>query len=227
MIMDLVDPLESGPARMLYTEEYYGIAKGRLNPGGVLVTQSGPAGLLSFHECFTTIYRTLGEVFQHTMALQAHVPAFQTMWGFSLASDNAFPDAAVSAIDEQVSLRIAKELKFYDGETHRSMTALPKFLRAGIREERRINRDANPVFMGLAQTASTRPLQAETHPAIFHQDAKISSTAALNPSTVADETMLPSPKFPACSYSPSFNSNTATVRVSGSISQYSVTPCKA
>ncbi len=147
MIMDLVDPMEGGPAYLLYTEEYYNIVKSRLNPGGILVTQSGPAGLLSYQECFTTIFNTLGEVFNHTMAMQAHVPAFQTLWGFSLASDTTFDSGIGSRIDELVSQRISRELGFYDGETHRNMTALPKFLRKGIGEESRINRDADPVFM--------------------------------------------------------------------------------
>ena len=41
MIMDLVNPLEGGPAYLLYTEEYYNIARARLKPGGILATQSG------------------------------------------------------------------------------------------------------------------------------------------------------------------------------------------
>ena len=43
IILDLVDPLEGGTAFLLYTEEFYRIARARLNSGGVLVTQSGPA----------------------------------------------------------------------------------------------------------------------------------------------------------------------------------------
>ena len=147
MIMDLVDPMEGGPAYLLYTEEYYEIAKARLNPGGILVTQSGPAGLLSFQECFTTIYKTLGGTFSHAIALHAHVPAFQTLWGFTVASDKPFPSPTEEEIDQSISQRINKELGFYDGETHRNMISLPKFLRMGFREESRINRDADPVFM--------------------------------------------------------------------------------
>ena len=57
MIMDLVDPIEGGTAYLLYTEEFYRIAKARMSPDSILVTQSGPAGLLSHQECFTTIYQ--------------------------------------------------------------------------------------------------------------------------------------------------------------------------
>ena len=147
MIMDLVDPMEGGPAYLLYTEEFYRIAKARMNPDSILVTQSGPAGLLSHQECFTTIYNTLSGIFNHTAPTQVHVPAFQTLWGLILASDSPFPDVPGHQIDENIAQRIGKDLRFYDGETHRNLFALPKYLREGIHRENRVNRDANPVFM--------------------------------------------------------------------------------
>jgi spermidine synthase len=147
MIMDLVDPLEAGTAYLLYTEEYYQIVRSRLNPGGIIVTQSGPAGLLSYQECFTTIYNTLASVFKYTASIQVHVPAFQTLWGFSLASDSPLSQSSDDQVDRMVAERIGKTLKYYDGESHRGMFSLPKFLRQGIQQERRINRDAAPVFM--------------------------------------------------------------------------------
>ena len=147
MIMDLVDPLEEGTAYLLYTEEFYRIVKTRLNPGGVLVTQSGPAGLPNYQECFTTIFHTLSEVFAHTAAAQVHVPAFQTLWGFTIASDSPLPQPTDAELESAIARRINKELQHYDGETHRGMFALPKFLRQGIESETRINRDDTPVFM--------------------------------------------------------------------------------
>ena len=147
IILDLVDPLEGGTAYLLYTDEFYRIAKSRLNPGGILVTQSGPAGLLSYEECFTTIYNTLSNVFTHTAAAQVHVPAFETLWGFTLASDSPLLQTPEESIDGLLSARVKKELKHYDAETHRGMFALPKHLRNGFRSETRINRDATPVFM--------------------------------------------------------------------------------
>ena len=147
MIMDLVDPLEEGTAYLLYTDEFYSIAKSRLNPGGILVTQSGPAGLPNHQECFTTIFHTLSQVFSHAAAAQVHVPAFQTLWGFTIASDSPLPQRPESEIDAAVVERVGKQLRHYDGETHRGMFALPKFLREGIASETRINRDEHPVFM--------------------------------------------------------------------------------
>ena len=147
IVLDLVDPLEEGTAYLLYTDEFYRIARQRLNPGGVLVTQSGPAGLPNHQECFTTIFHTLSEVFTHAAAVQVHVPAFQTLWGFTIASDAPFFQQTETEIDAAISRRINKPLRHYDGETHRGMAALPKFLRNGIKAEKRINRDDHPVFM--------------------------------------------------------------------------------
>ncbi len=147
MIMDLVDPLEGGPAYLLYTEEYYNIARARLKPGGILVTQSGPAGYLSLHECFTTIINTLGSLFGYSRSYQAHVPSFITLWGFGMASDQPLTPLDPDEINRRAASRINKQLRHYDGETHAAMFTLPRHIREGIANETRINRDDSPVFM--------------------------------------------------------------------------------
>ena len=148
MIMDLVDPLEAGTAYLLYTEEYYRVARKRLSDNGMLVTQSGPIGLLAIQECFTTIFNTLDSVFENAKAAQVHIPAFYTLWGFTLASDYPLLDANnPEIVDRLLSERIGESLKFYDGITHTNMFTLPKFIRQGISQETRINRDESPVFM--------------------------------------------------------------------------------
>ena len=147
LIMDLVDPLEGGTSYRLYTEEYYRIVKSRMGAGGIMVTQSGPAGLLSFNECFTTIYKTLASIFASTVPTQVHVPAFATLWGIILASESKLPTLTDEQVDGLVAERIHKELRFYDGESHRNMFAMPRYVRQGIQQESRINRDATPVFM--------------------------------------------------------------------------------
>jgi spermidine synthase len=148
MLMDLVDPLEGGTAYLLYTDEYYRIVEQRLGPEGILATQSGPAGLLSLHECFTTINHTLAGIFSSTVPWHVHVPAFQTLWGFNLASNSPLPTfAEPEELDGRIAARINKPLRFYDSETHRAMFSLPRFVREGIQGETRVNRDGAPVFM--------------------------------------------------------------------------------
>ena len=78
---------------------------------------------------------------------QVHIPAFQTLWGFSLASDSPFPKLDLAGIDALVAQRLTKALRYYDGESHRGMFALPRFLREGLNSEMRVNRDDDPVFM--------------------------------------------------------------------------------
>ena len=147
IILDLVDPLEGGTAALLYTQEFYALSKARLNSGGVLVTQSGPAGLLSFKECFTTIFNTLGTLFDHIKAVQVHVPAFQTLWGFTIVSDTAFPEVSEDDAEFELARRLSKKLKYLDGVSYSNMHSLLKFQRDGLRTEKRINKDSDPVFM--------------------------------------------------------------------------------
>ena len=155
IVLDLVDPMEGGPSYLLYTQEFYNIAKTKLRPGGLLVTQAGPAGLLNYTECYTAVARTLSQVFPRAYPYTVYVPAFTTLWGFVLASDSegsypAIPslgDIEPEAIDKLISQRVSSELRYYDGITHRSMVCLPKYLRQGIESEQRIVTDNSPVFM--------------------------------------------------------------------------------
>ena len=147
IILDLVDPLEGGTAALLYTQELYSIAKARLNPGGALVTPSGPAAVLNLTECFPTISNTLGTIFSHTEAAQGHLTAFHPPWDPPTPSVPPFPQASEEGIDAEVARRLSKPLKYYDGESHRGMFALPRFLREGLNSEMRVNRDDDPVFM--------------------------------------------------------------------------------
>ena len=44
VVIDVPDPLEAGPAVMLYTLEFYTMVRERLRDGGLIVAQSGPTG---------------------------------------------------------------------------------------------------------------------------------------------------------------------------------------
>ncbi len=148
IIMDLADPLEGGPAYRLYTQEFYRMALGKLNPGGVLVTQSGPAGPFNHAEGFTVIVRTLGSVFPRVYPYSQFVPAFATPWGFSLATTRETPwDPSPEELDHLIQQRLGRTLRFYDGLTHRAMFSLPTYLRRGLEQEHRLATDDNPIFI--------------------------------------------------------------------------------
>ena len=148
LIMDLVDPLEGGTSYLLYTKEFYQIARERMNPGGVLVTQSGPTGLLNYTECFTPVVRTLATVFPRVAPYMSYVPSFITPWGFALAhTDVDFSPPTPEDVGDRLAQGLTGPLRYYDGVTHQGMFSLPRYLRKGIEAEERIVTDDSPVFM--------------------------------------------------------------------------------
>ena len=147
LIIDIPDPLEAGPAYLLYTKEFYSLARQRLNNGGLMVVQAGPAGPLNYHEAFTAIHHTISAVFPNVAAYRVYIPSFGSCWGFILAGERLDP-AVVSSheVEARLAARLTRPLRFYDGSTHSGLFSLPKYLREALaREERVIARD-NPLF---------------------------------------------------------------------------------
>ena len=149
IIIDIPDPLEGGPAYLLYTQEFYGLVRSRLGPGGMMVVQSGPAGPTNYAEVFTAIYHTAASIFPQTFPYRLYVPSFGSMWGFvvgALDDAPAMTAMAIGEIDRRSTERLVTPLRFYDGITHTSIFALPKYLRQAMSAEQRlITRDA-PLF---------------------------------------------------------------------------------
>ena len=156
VVLDISDPIEAGPAVHLYTKDFYDLVAQKLNPGGVVVTQSGPAGVANFAECFTAIHKTLRASFKHVAPFSTSIPSFGSDWGFNLAYDQDHPLYAglrdpsyVETLDDQIQqkLKDGTTLKHYDAETHSALFSLAKILRQGIQNEDRVITEENPVFM--------------------------------------------------------------------------------
>lgn len=152
VVLDISDPIEAGPAVHLYTKEFYDLVKTKLNPGGIVVTQSGPAGVFNYDECFTAIHNTLKSSFRRVYAYSTSIPSFGSEWGFNVAwsddDDDTF--AAAENTDAKISERIKgghEALKHYDAQTHRRMLNLSKIIRQGLANETRLITEDNPVFM--------------------------------------------------------------------------------
>ena len=144
-IIDLADPVEEGPARMLYTREFYQLVKNKLEPGGIMVVQSGQSGWINLKNFFA-INGTLRSIFKIVRPYQVYVPSFVDMWGFHVVSDTL--DAAALSpreINSRIAQRITAELKSYDGGAHRGLFALPKRLRRQITRSRKVITDAKPI----------------------------------------------------------------------------------
>ena len=146
VIIDLTEPLEAGPAYLLYTQEFYRGLKDTLNPGGLVALQSGSTSMVIAFG-FTAVANTLSTAFSVVAPYQAEVPAFGGTWGFSIASYNSDPRGlSPEDVDRRLASRVDKPLRFYDGITHRGMFSLPRYLRDAIAGEKRVITRDNPLF---------------------------------------------------------------------------------
>jgi spermidine synthase len=145
--IDLVEPLEEGPACLLFTREFYTLVRDRLTPGGAMAMQAGmtKVGELQF---FTAINRTLRDVFPVVAGYQTFVSCFGTPWGFITATRKVDPrHQSPESVDRLIGERLAGSLDYWDGLTHAHAFGLPKFIRAAIEAQTRIVTDAHPLIV--------------------------------------------------------------------------------
>jgi len=151
IILDLADPVEEGPCYLLYTVKFYQMVKKKLNPGGVFVTQSGPASLVTMSIVFTPIHKTLTQVWgDNVYGSVVHIPSFADCYGFNVACDVNVRDMSAELINQRIAERIeggASALKFYDGQAHKGLYSMPKYLRTAVENEQRIITKHSPLFV--------------------------------------------------------------------------------
>lgn len=147
LIFDLSDPVEGGPAYLLYTQQFYRLAGERLTSQGIISVQTGSCAWGDLSN-FIAVTNTLGSVFPLNFPYQSHIPSFGTIWGFSLASLGLSPfPLSPAEIDRRISSRVGRRLKFYDGLTHQGIFSLPKYLREELSQGKRIITDENPLTL--------------------------------------------------------------------------------
>ena len=148
VLIDVPDPVEDGPAYLLYTREFYSLLRERLKPNGMMVAQSGPTGPAFYQQCFSAVANTVASVFPTSLAYETFVPSFGSTWGFTVGSLGPDPAAlSPEEVDRRLAERVGHELRHYDGVTHRAMFSLPKYLRAAVAEESRVITRATPLFV--------------------------------------------------------------------------------
>lgn len=168
IIMDIADPIEAGPGYVLYTKEFYEFALTKLNPGGVIVTQSGPGDVHNHGECFTTIHSTLRSAFECVCGYTASVPSFGSNWAFNVAwkargregarlaagadtvSEAALRHRTAEETDRLIDANIkggSDALRFLDGVAHHGIFGLPKPIRQALERETTVATVDNPPSM--------------------------------------------------------------------------------
>ena len=148
IIIDVPDPLEAGPAYLLFTQEFYSLVRDRLNDAGIMVSQSGPTGPSFYEQCFSAVANTVGSVFPVLTLSESFVPSFGSTWGFVIGSLRDDPgNLAPAVVDARIAERVSGPLRYFDGTTLRGMVSVPKYLRESVANERRIiTRDA-PLYV--------------------------------------------------------------------------------
>ncbi|KAK9054850.1 hypothetical protein SSX86_025929 [Deinandra increscens subsp. villosa] len=147
IVGDLADPVEGGPCYQLYTKSFYQhILKPKLNPGGIFVTQAGPAGVFTHQEVFSSIYNTIKQVFKYVIAYTTHVPSFADEWGWVMASDTPFC-LEEEKMDKKIRETINGELLYLDGASFYSLTVLNKMVSSSLKNETHVYSEDNARFI--------------------------------------------------------------------------------
>jgi spermidine synthase len=147
IIIDLPDPIEEGPAYLLYTQEFYQLVRDRLTADGIISVQAGSASLTELLN-LSAVNNTLKSVFPIVRTYQVDIPCFGGPWGFCLASQSLDPlQLSISEVDRRISDRSLTDLKYYDGLTHQGMFSLPKHLRERLTSLARLITDNQPLYI--------------------------------------------------------------------------------
>ena len=130
IVGDLTDPLPQAPSHGLYSVPFFkNLITNRLNEGGLFVTQSSR---ITFTDMYlhNVLFETMSKVFPILRTELVYIPGFDMPWSFTIASYTTDPvKISKGEIDSRISERIGDGLKFYDGEMHHSIFALPKYIR--------------------------------------------------------------------------------------------------
>jgi spermidine synthase len=142
IILDITEPLEEGPASLLFTREMYELVRQKLAPRGLVAVQSGSANVVGL--LMPEINRTLRAVFPKVWAYTAFVTSFLDLYGFHLAGgeDFVWPDAA--QIDTRLAARGITDLGWYEPRFGAVLSQLPCYLQERLARLGRVLTDAEP-----------------------------------------------------------------------------------
>ncbi len=145
IIVDIPEPVEEGPAYLLYTVEFYKMVSEKLSENGVVALQSGCSAEKELR-CLAAIHRTLRQVFPLVYSWPANVPSFDIPWSFTMAAKTTDPKALKrDQVDKILKDRKVGELKYYDGESHEGIFYTPKYIRDGFASLKEVIKDDKPL----------------------------------------------------------------------------------
>jgi spermidine synthase len=124
--LDLNDPM--GPAEALYSPEFFQQIRAILAPGGALTLHIGAP--VARPERVAELAQRLNGVFRIIRPYIMYIPLYGSLWSMAVCSDKLDPKAyTADEIDRRIDARKLQELRYYNGETHEGVFALPNFVR--------------------------------------------------------------------------------------------------
>jgi spermidine synthase len=124
--LDLNDPM--GPAKALYETAFFQRLRQTLAPGGAMVLHLGSA--VAQPERVAELAQRLNAVFRVVRPYTMYIPLYGSQWVMAVCSDKLDPKAfTADEIDRRIEQRKLQDLRFYNGETHEGVFALPNYLR--------------------------------------------------------------------------------------------------
>jgi spermidine synthase len=124
--LDLNDPM--GPAEALYSTEFFQQLRLALAPGGALSLHIGSP--VARPERVAELAQRLNGVFRIVRPYTMYIPLYGSQWAMAVCSDKLDPKAfTADEIDRRIEQRKLQELRFYNGETHEGVFALPNYVR--------------------------------------------------------------------------------------------------
>jgi spermidine synthase len=124
--LDLNDPV--GPAAALYSMEFFQQIRQTLAPGGALALHLGSP--VAQPERVAELSQRLHSVFRIVRPYTMYIPLYGSLWTMAVCSDKLDPKSfTADEIDRRIEQRKLQELRFYNGETHEGVFALPNYVR--------------------------------------------------------------------------------------------------
>ncbi len=120
VIVDSTDPV--GPARQLFSEEFYRAAYNALNDDGILITQAGSVYL--FTNELLDAHKAMKKAFDKVYYFSFPVIGYASPWSFLVG--------VKGNVDfERIDLERARQLEliYYDPEKHETLFQMPKYVR--------------------------------------------------------------------------------------------------